>query len=392
MNFVVAPQGFKGSLEAPEVARAIGRGIRQVFPDAEIDLAPVADGGEGTVHALVHASGGRTVTTRVMGPLGEAVNATWGLLGAGECAVIEMAAASGLPLIGRNARDPRVTTTYGTGELIRHALDHGVSRLIIGIGGSATNDGGAGMIEALGARFLDEDGAEIPRGGAGLARLQRVDLSNLDARLTGVSVEAAVDVNNVLCGPEGASHVYGPQKGADSETVRELDEALGNYADVIERDLGKDVRNVPGSGAAGGMGAGLLAFLNARMEPGVDIVFRALKLEERIRVADLVFTGEGKMDSQDIYGKAPMAVVGLAERHGVPSIAIVGGTSKDYKVVFDHGLDAVIGTVNRPMTQERAFHESSGLITEAAMRAMRMVRVGMIVAERSAEKSGDILT
>jgi glycerate kinase len=378
---VLAPQSFKGSLDAPDVARALARGVRQVFPEADLDLLPVADGGEGTVQALVQASGGRTVTTRVMGPLGGAVNATWGLLGDGDTAVVEMAAASGLPLIPRSARDPRRTTTFGTGELIRHALDHGIRRLIVGLGGSATNDGGAGMAQALGVRLLDAQGEEIPRGGAALARLDHIDMTGLDPRVRDVQVEAAVDVNNPLCGPEGASHVYGPQKGADGAMARELDAALDHYAGVIRRDLGDDVRDVPGAGAAGGMGAGLLAFLHARIAPGVDIVFRALHVEERIRRSSLVLTGEGRMDSQDIYGKAPMAVAAVAHRFGVPVIAVVGSTSRDYRVVFDHGLDAVIGVVNRPMSQDRAISETAGLVAEAAMRAMRIVRVGMRIGQ-----------
>lgn len=381
VRVVLAPQSFKGSLDAPDVARALARGVRQVFPEADLDLLPVADGGEGTVQALVQASGGRTVTTRVMGPLGGAVNATWGLLGDGDTAVVEMAAASGLPLIPRSARDPRRTTTFGTGELIRHALDHGIRRLIVGLGGSATNDGGAGMAQALGVRLLDAQGEEIPRGGAALARLDHIDMTGLDPRVRDVQVEAAVDVNNPLCGPEGASHVYGPQKGADGAMARELDAALENYAGVIRRDLGDDVRDVPGAGAAGGMGAGLLAFLHARIAPGVDIVFRALHVEERIRRSSLVLTGEGRMDSQDIYGKAPMAVAAVAHRFGVPVIAVVGSTSRDYRVVFDHGLDAVIGVVNRPMSQDRAISETAGLVAEAAMRAMRIVRVGMRIGQ-----------
>ncbi len=384
MRILLAPQSFKGSLDAADVARAMARGVRQVFPDADLDLLPIADGGEGTVQALVQASGGHTVTTRVMGPMEEAVNATWGLLGSGDTAVVEMAAASGLPLIPRSVRNPLRATTYGTGELIRHALDHGIDRLIVGLGGSATNDGGAGMAQALGARLLDKEGNQIPLGGAGLERLDRIDVSDLDPRVRDVAVEAAVDVNNPLCGPEGASHVYGPQKGADAATVRQLDAALDHYAAVIRRDLGRDVRDIPGAGAAGGMGAGLLAFLHARIEPGVNILFRALHVDERIQRASLVLTGEGRMDSQDIYGKAPMAIVARANRHGVPVIAVVGSTSRDYRVVFDHGLDAVIGVVNRPMSQDRAIHETAGLVAEAAMRAMRIVRVGMRIEERDA--------
>lgn len=356
--------------------------MRQVFSDAELVLLPVADGGEGTVRALVQASGGRTVTTRVMGPLGQPVNATWGLLGDGESAVIEMAAASGLPLIRRDQRNPMRTTTYGTGELIRHALDHGVRRIIIGLGGSATNDGGAGMARALGVRFLDASGRELPPGGAALQHLAHIDVSDLDPRVHDVQVEVASDVNNPLCGPTGASYVYGPQKGADRDMAQELDEALERYARVLREDLGKDVRDAPGAGAAGGLGAGLMAFLDAIVRRGVDIVFQAVDLDGKLEGADLVFTGEGRMDSQDIYGKGPMAVVDRARLQGIPTIAIVGSTARDYRVVYDHGLDALIGIVNRPMPLERAVQESSRLVAEAAMRACRMVRVGMTVERR----------
>lgn len=377
MKIVIAPQAFKGSLDAPHVAQSIARGIRQVFPDAELVLLPVADGGEGTVRALVQASNGRTVTTRVKGPLERPVNATWGLLGNGDVAVIEMAAASGLPLIRREERNPLRTTTYGTGELIRHALDHGIRRLIIGIGGSATNDGGAGMARALGVRFLDKSGNDLRLGGGNLRYLDRIDASGLDSRLHDVQVDVACDVNNPLTGPTGASHVYGHQKGADAQMIAELDDALARYACILERDVGRSVADVPGAGAAGGLGAGLLAFTAARLQPGVEIVFKAIDMEGQLRGADLVFTGEGRMDEQDLYGKAPMAVAQLAHRHGVPCIAIVGSTGREYHVLYDHGLDALIGTVNRPMPLERAVNESSRLITEAAMRACRLVTVGM---------------
>ncbi|HZU12070.1 MAG TPA: glycerate kinase [Chloroflexota bacterium] len=391
LRIVVAPQSFKGSLEATEVARAIARGVRRVFPGADLDLVPVADGGEGTVRALVGASGGRTVTTRVVGPLERPVTATWGLLGGDRVAVIEMAAASGLPLLGRHERNPARATSFGTGQLILQALDYGVERIIVGIGGSATNDGGAGMAQALGVRFLDGEGRELPRGGAALLRLARIDVSGLDPRLAGVTVEAACDVANPLCGPEGASYVYGPQKGADPDMVRMLDAALHRYAEIIQRDLGKDVAGIPGSGAAGGLGAGLIAFLNATLEPGVDIVFRAIRLADRLRGADVVITGEGRMDQQDLYGKAPLAVAQLADSLGVPSIAIVGSTGRDYHVVYQHGIDAVIGTVNRPMTLDRAIGESSKLVSEAAMRAARLLKVGMEI-RRNGGENGSILS
>jgi glycerate kinase len=381
MKIVIAPQAFKGSLEAPEVARAIARGVAQIFPEAERVVLPVADGGEGTVRAMVEACHGRTVTTSVRDPLERPVQATWGLIENDSVAVIEMAAASGLPLIPRRQRDPNHTTSYGTGQLIAAALDHGVQKAIIGIGGSATNDGGAGMAQSLGARLLDDAGRDLPPGGAALSRLARIDVSGLDPRLRHLEVEVACDVNNPLVGPTGASHVYGPQKGADADTVQRLDAALENFARVVKRDLGKDVRDVPGAGAAGGLGAGLLAFLDARLLPGVDIVFRALGLETHLAGADLVFTGEGRMDGQDAYGKGPMAVAQLAKRHGVPSIAVVGSTGRDYRVVYDNGLDGLIGIVNRPMPLDRAIAESKGLVTEAAMRACRIVRVGMQMAD-----------
>lgn len=377
MKIVVAPQGFKGSLDATDVAQAIARGVRQVFPGAEIKVLPVADGGEGTVRALVQASGGRTVTTRVMGPLERPVNATWGVLGDGTTGVIEMAAASGLPLIRRDERNPARTTTFGTGELIRHALEMGMRRLIIGIGGSATNDGGAGMATALGVRFLDAESQPLRLGGMELTRLERIDITNLDERVLGLEVEVACDVNNPLTGPTGASHIYGPQKGADARMVYELDGALERFATILQRDVGVAVADVPGSGAAGGLGAGLIAFLNAELKSGVDIVFRAIGLDAQLRNADLVITGEGRIDRQDLFGKAPMAVAQHARELGVPSIAVAGSTGRDYHVVFEHGLDAVIGTVNRPMPLDRAVAEAPRLIAEAAMRACRLVRVGM---------------
>jgi glycerate kinase len=274
------------------------------------------------------------------------------------------------------------TTTYGTGELIRHALDLGIRQLIVGIGGSATNDGGAGMATALGVQFLDETGHQLPLGGAALARLDRIDTSQLDTRVAGLRVEVACDVNNPLTGPTGASHIYGPQKGADARMVHELDTALERYASILERDTGKSVRDVPGSGAAGGLGAGLIAFLGAELKSGVDIVFSAIDLDRHLQHSDLVITGEGRIDRQDLFGKAPMAVAQRAHAIGIPTIAIVGSTGRDYHVVFDHGLDAVIGTVNRPMPLDRAVAEAPRLVAEAALRACRLVRVGMKLQQR----------
>jgi glycerate 2-kinase len=280
-------------------------------------------------------------------------------------------------LIRRDERNPMHTTSFGTGELILRALDAGVRHVIVGIGGSATNDGGAGMAQALGAHLLDARGQELGPGGASLGTLDRIDTSELDPRINGLEVDVACDVNNPLTGPTGASLVYGPQKGATPQMAEELDSALSRYADILKRDLGQDVGAVPGAGAAGGLGAGLIAFLQARLRPGVDLVFGAMDIERHLEGADLVITGEGRIDRQDLYGKAPMGIAQRARARGIPCFAVAGSTGRDYHVVYDHGLDAVIGTVNRPMQLDRAIAEGSRLITEAAMRACRLLRVGM---------------
>lgn len=381
MKIVIAPQAFKGSMDATRVAEAIARGVRQIYPEAQLVLLPLADGGEGTVQAMVRALGGKLITERVLGPLQRPVEATWGLLRDG-VGVIEMAAASGLPLVRREERDPLVTTSFGTGQLIEAALDRGVRHLIIGLGGSATNDGGAGMARALGVHFLDRAGRELPLGGGALVHLARIDISRLDPRVAELRVEIASDVNNPLLGPIGATAVYAAQKGAGPEAAGLLEEGLARLATVIEWDLGIDVRDIPGAGAAGGMGAGLVAFLHAVILPGVNVIFSAMRVDEWLRGADLVITGEGRMDSQDIYGKAPVAIAERAKAQGIPSIAVVGSTGRDYHVVYEHGMDAVIGIVNRPMTLERAVQQTGKLITEAASRAMRLVRVGRIIERR----------
>jgi len=320
VKVVVAPDSYKGSLSAVAVAEAIERGVRTVFPAAEVVKVPIADGGEGTVDALVVATSGRTMETTVHGPLGESVAARWGVLGGGTTAVIEMAAASGLPLVPPGKRDPRVTSTRGTGELLRAALDAGLRHLVIGIGGSATNDGGAGLARALGARFLDAAGRELPDGGAALARLARIELEGLDPRLGEATILVACDVDNPLTGPRGASAVYGPQKGATPSRVRELDAALARYGDIARAATGRDVAALPGAGAAGGLGAGLLYFTPAQLRPGVEIVLEITGFDARVRHADLVITGEGRTDFQTAMGKAPVGVAAAARRHGVPVI------------------------------------------------------------------------
>ncbi len=373
MKIVIAPQGFKGNLTALEVARAIEEGIKRIVPDAETVLKPMADGGEGTVQALVDATGGELITTEVTGPLEERVNAHWGILSDKTTAVIEMASASGLPLVPPEKRNPFITTTYGTGELIRAALDRGCQKLIIGIGGSATNDGGVGMAQALGARLLDADNKELPFGGAALAKLERIDISGMDPRLADFEVTLASDVNNPLCGPRGASAIYGPQKGASPEMVKQLDAALSHYADVIKKDLDIDLREVPGAGAAGGLGLGLMVFLKAKAVPGIDVVIRATNLVADLKGAEIVFTAEGRIDCQSAMGKVPTGVALAAKEFGATVIALAGEVADDCRVVFDQGIDAVLSIAPGPITLDQSMAEAEKLLTNAAECAMRFI-------------------
>jgi len=376
MRILIAPQSLKGSLTAAEAGSAIAQGVRVVYPKAEIEVVPVADGGEGTVQALVDASGGKIIQKMVTGPLGEPVQAFFGLMGDGSTAAIEMAACAGLPLVPPEKRDPRITTTYGVGELILAALDYGSRQFFIGIGGSATNDGGAGMAQALGAALFSARGTEITRGGAALATLVHISTSTMDTRLQKCTVEVACDVTNPLCGPTGASAVYGPQKGATPEMVEELDKALAHYAQIIEQDLGISVRDIPGAGAAGGLGAGLIAFLHAKLRPGAQIVFEAVDLEERIRQADLVITAEGQIDAQTAYGKSVGAVAEIAKRYDLPVLAFAGSLGDNYQVVYELGVDAVTALPSSPMTLAYAMENAARLISDAAERACRLIQVG----------------
>ena len=316
MKIIVAPQGFKATISGLEAARAIARGVSAALPDAETVLAPVADGGDGTLNALVDGTGGQVFSSTVTGPLGQMVEAQWGVMGDGRTAVIEMALASGIALVPQRRRNPRVTTTAGTGEILREALERGYDRIIVGLGGSATNDGGAGMATALGARFLDSAGNPLPAGGSALGRLDRVEVDGLHPGLRDATIIAATDVTNPLCGPEGASAVFGPQKGATPEVVQELDAALANYARVVARDLGRDVSEQPGAGAAGGLGAGLMAFTGAALQSGIDMVCEVLGFDALLEGADLVITGEGRADHSTIFNKAPVGVA----RHARPTV------------------------------------------------------------------------
>ena len=376
MKIVIAPDSYKESLSALEVARAIEAGFHEIFPDAEYIKLPVADGGEGTVEAMVAATQGRVVQVEVTGPLGEAVPGFFGVSGDERCAFIEMAAASGLELLPPAARNPLKTTSWGTGELIRHALDLGVSRIIIGIGGSATNDGGAGMVQALGAQLLTADGQPIAPGGAGLSTLAKIDISGLDPRLAQCRIDVACDVTNPLIGDEGASAVFGPQKGATPEMVTQLDRALAHYAEQIAQELDLDVLTLEGGGAAGGMGAALYAFCGAHLRPGIDIVTDALHLDALVADADLVITGEGRIDSQTIHGKVPVGVARVAKRYQIPVIGIAGSLTADVGVVHQHGLDAVFSVLHRICSLDEALAEAGTNVRMAARNIAAAIKVG----------------
>ncbi|EGR0391262.1 glycerate kinase [Vibrio vulnificus] len=359
MKIVIAPDSYKESLTAMDVAIAIEKGFKQVLPDAQYVKLPMADGGEGTVQSMVDATGGTIIEHTVSGPLGQPVCGFFGLLGEGKTAVIEMAAASGLHLVTPDQRNPLITTTFGTGELIKAALDHGVEHIIVGIGGSATNDGGIGMAQALGIKLLDAQGNALGYGGGELAKLATIDCSQLDPRLAQVRLEVACDVDNPLCGTKGASAVFGPQKGATPDMVKILDENLAHYAAIIKQQLGADVRDMAGAGAAGGMGAALLGLLNAELRPGIEIVMDAVHLDEIVADADLVITGEGRIDSQTIHGKTPIGVARTSKKHSLPVIGIAGCLSADCGVVHEHGLDAVFAVVNRSVDLPTALAEAA---------------------------------
>ncbi|HEY3983004.1 glycerate kinase [Cedecea sp.] len=376
MKIVIAPDSFKESLTAMQVAEAIEQGFREIYPHADYIKLPMADGGEGTVESMVAATGGKIIPVTVTGPLGLPVDAFFGLSGDGDTAIIEMAAASGLHLVPSEKRNPLLTGTFGTGELILAALDHGARKIIIGIGGSATNDGGAGMMQALGAELRDEEGNDIGTGGAALAELSELDLSLLDARLAECDILVACDVDNPLCGEDGASAVFGPQKGATPQQVTLLDAALRHYGEQIEQASGSAVINVAGAGAAGGMGASLFGLLNARLRPGVEIVTEALHLDEAVRDADLVITGEGRIDSQTIHGKTPIGVARVAKRFNVPVIALAGGMTTDYGVVHQHGLDAVFSVLNRVQTLPEALEYARENLCVTARNVATVWKIG----------------
>jgi glycerate kinase len=374
MKIVIAPDSFKESLSALQVADAIEAGMRDVWPDATYVKVPVADGGEGTVQAMIDATGGRRVDVRVTGPLGKVVDAFYGH--ADGLAVIEMAAASGLEGVPPDLRDPRTATSRGTGELILSALDAGARRFVLGVGGSATNDGGAGMLQALGVRLLDADGRDIGPGGAELARLDRIDTSGLDPRVREAEFRIACDVDNPLVGPRGASAVFGPQKGATPAMVAQLDAALAHYADIIRRDLDEDIAQLPGAGAGGGIAAAMVVFLKGQLRPGVEIVMEAVGLDAAVRDADLVVTGEGRIDGQTVHGKTPMGVANVARRHGKPVVAIGGSLAADADAVHAHGIEVVVAAVARPCSVAEALAAGADNLRRAARNLAAALALG----------------
>ncbi len=384
MKIVIAPDSYKESLSAIEVAEAIESGFKRVFPDYQYVKCPAADGGEGSVEALVDASGGHTVYTDVMGPLGKYHKAFYGISGDNKTAFIEMAAASGLELIAVEDRNPYVTTTFGTGQLIKHALNQGIRHLIICIGGSATNDAGCGMMQALGVSFKDSLGNELSYGGLALVQLATIDVSNLDKRLSDCRIEVACDVTNPLTGLNGASYVYGPQKGATAEMVEQLDAALFHFAKVVKHDLGKSVDQVPGAGAAGGMGAAFNAFLDATLRPGIDIMTDAVGLEDFVKNADLVITGEGRLDSQSVNGKVPVGVARIAKKYQLPVVAVTGALGDDIDEVYQHGIDCAFDSVYKVTTFEQVKLEAKDNVVRSAFNIASAIRIGGLLVSNNA--------
>ncbi|MEQ6377859.1 glycerate kinase [Bacillaceae bacterium S4-13-56] len=374
MKIVIAPDSFKESMTALEAAHSIERGLKKALPNAEYVKVPMADGGEGTVQSLVDATGGSLIYIEVTGPLGNKVDSFFGILGDGKTAVIEMAAASGLHQVPMNQRNPLITTTKGTGDLILAALDKGVEHIIIGIGGSATNDGGAGMAQALGVKLLDSEGNSVDYGGGELQRIEKIDLSELDPRVKDVKIEVACDVDNPLTGERGASAVFGPQKGATPEMVQTLDRNLKHYAAKIKEFVGMDIEYVEGAGAAGGLGAGLMAFLSAELKRGVDIVIDAVQLEKQVQGATFVITGEGRIDRQTIYGKTPIGVAKVAKKFDIPVFGLAGLLGEESEVVYDYGIDALFSIVPGAIPLEVAMEKAQEFTERQAENIGRLIK------------------
>ncbi|MQT26131.1 glycerate kinase [Pseudomonas helleri] len=375
MKIVIAPDSFKDSLSAEKVADAIAAGLADALPHAQLVTCPMADGGEGTVEAIVAAGNGQLRRNHVQGPLGEPVEAHWGWLPDSHTAIIEMAEASGLQRVPVAQRDARISSTFGTGELIKAALDAGAQRIILAIGGSATNDAGAGALQALGLGLFDAEQQLLAPGGLALSRLARIELSGLDPRLADVRFEIAADVNNPLCGEHGASAIFGPQKGATPEHVHLLDQALGHFADHCAAVLPKDVRDEPGSGAAGGLGFAAKAFFGAQFRAGVEVVAELVGLAEAVKGADLVITGEGRFDAQTLRGKTPFGVARIAQAQGVPVVVLAGTLGEGYQTLYEHGINAAFAVTSGPMTLEHACANAAQLLTDRARDIARLMAI-----------------
>lgn len=379
MNILIAPDSFKGSITSVEYCDIAESKIKERIPDSNIIKCPLADGGEGTVESLIYNTKGTIFNLWVTGPLGTPVEAFYGILGDGRTAVIEMASASGLPLVPEESKNPMITTTFGTGELVKDALDKGCNRIVLGIGGSATNDGGAGMMQALGYQLLDNDKKTISRGGEGLLKLKFIDTSTRDKRLDEVEFLVACDVNNPLCGPDGASYVYGPQKGATKDQISILDKALSHYADIIQKEFKKEVKNIPGAGAAGGLGAGLIAFFDATLKPGFHIIANMIGLESIISNGDLdlIITGEGEINYQTVNGKLPYGVAKVAKKYNVPVIAIVGTIGEGADKVYNYGIHSIYSIVKGPCSLDYALDHAKELLADTIDRVMRTIKINI---------------
>jgi len=376
LKILIAPDSFKGSMSSIEIIEILSTVAHKYFSPLEIVKLPIADGGEGTIDAFIAAFGGEYIPVEVTGPEGNRVKASYGII-KNNIAVIEMAQASGLTLVPPENRNPLKTTSFGTGEIIKIVLDKGIRKIIIGIGGSATNDGGVGAMQALGVQFLDHDDQEAGAGGQYLSRIRRINLDNLHKAVQDARITVICDVNNPLTGKNGATYVYGPQKGATSAMIELLEAGMKNYADVVKRDMNIDLENVSGAGAAGGLGGAAMVFLNAELRPGIDTVLNMIQFNAMLKDVDLVITGEGMLDGQSVFGKVPVGIAGRCKKKGVPVVAIVGKIGKDAARVYDYGINSIVPAINRDMSIEYALKHSKDLLTDASDRMFRLLKVGM---------------
>lgn len=373
MKFVLAPDSFKESMTSMEACLAMEKGIKKVFKDAECIKVPMADGGEGTVDALVNATEGKFIEIEVTNPLGKKIKANYGILGDGKTAVIEMAKASGIELIDRSERNPYVTTTYGTGEIIKDAVNKGIKHILIGIGGSATNDAGAGMLQALGVKLLDANKEEIAFGGVQLEKIEYIDKCKLDEFLKDVTIEVACDVTNPLVGENGASYIFGPQKGATPEMVKVLDNNLRHFALKVKESFGIDIAHVPGSGAAGGLGGALLGFLNAELRSGIELVIKYTNLEEKIKTSDYVLTGEGSIDGQTIFGKTPVGVSKLGKKYDIPVVAFAGKVEPESSNLYSQGMKSIFSIMRGVETLDDALKNGASNLEKTVESVIRII-------------------